>query len=129
MSAAINLPGPLGELTKACDAYEQALMSNDLNRLDALFWDNPQTLRYGVGENLYGIAAIRNFRQRQIGGAPQRDVLRREIITFGEETGICNLEFRRHGSTRIGRQSQTWLKTPEGWRIASAHVSLMQDIP
>lgn len=128
MTLALNLPGPLGELTAACDQYETALMENDLDRLDALFWDSPLTLRYGVGENLYGIGEIRDFRKGRSGGSPQREVLRREIVTFGEEMGICNLEFRRHGGQRVGRQSQTWLKTAEGWRVVSAHVSLMQDV-
>ena len=127
MSAQLNLPGPLGELTEACDAYEAALMENDLARLDGLFWDSPMTLRYGVGENLYGISEIRDFRKGRTGGSPQRDVLRREIVTFGKDLGICNLEFRRQGGDRIGRQSQTWMKTEHGWRVVSAHVSLMQD--
>ena len=127
MSAALNLPEPLAELTAACDAYEMALMENDLDRLDELFWNSPLTLRYGVGENLYGIDAIRAFRKGQTGGAPQREVLRREIVTFGTDTGLCNLEFRRHGSARVGRQSQTWLKTGEGWRVVAAHVSIMPD--
>lgn len=126
MSMAVNLPGPLAELTTACDEYETALMENDLDLLDALFWDNSLTLRYGVGENLYGISEIRDFRKGRAGGSPQRDVLRREIVTFGSDMGVCNLEFRRQGGSRIGRQSQTWLKTAEGWRIVSAHVSLME---
>ncbi|MCK5749445.1 oxalurate catabolism protein HpxZ [Oricola sp.] len=127
MSASLNLPDPLGELTAACDLYETALMENDLERLDALFLESPVTLRYGVGENLYGIEAIRDFRKGRTGGSPQRDVLRREIVTFGEDIGVCNLEFRRRGGGRIGRQSQTWMKTDEGWRVVSAHVSLMQE--
>jgi hypothetical protein len=127
MSAALNLPGPLSELTEACDVYETALMENDLDRLDASFLDSPLTLRYGVGENLYGIGEIRDFRKGRPGGSPQRAVLRREIVTFGEDMGVCNLEFRRHGSERIGRQSQTWMKTEQGWRVVSAHVSLMQE--
>lgn len=127
MSAALNLPGPLAELTAACDLYETALMENDLERLDALFLESPVTLRYGVGENLYGIEAIRDFRKGRTGGSPQRDVLRREIVTFGEDIGVCNLEFRRRGGERTGRQSQTWMKTDDGWRVVSAHVSLMQE--
>jgi hypothetical protein len=127
MSATPNLPGPLSELTAACDIYETALMENDLDRLDALFWDSPLTLRYGVGENLYGIDEIRDFRKGRTGGSPPRDVLRREIVTYGENLGVCNLEFRRRGGDRIGRQSQTWMKTEDGWRVVSAHVSLMQE--
>ncbi|MCI5076108.1 oxalurate catabolism protein HpxZ [Oricola sp.] len=124
---AINLRDPLDELTAVCDQYETALMENDIDRLDALFWNDSHTLRYGVGENLYGISEIRDFRKGRAGGSPQRDVIRREIVTFGDDMGVCNLEFKRQGGSRIGRQSQTWMKTADGWRIVSAHVSLMQD--
>lgn len=121
----INAPEPHAELTAACDAYETALMTNDLERLDALFWDSALTLRYGVGENLHGIDAIRQFRKERSGGSPPREVIGRHIVTFGRDLGVCNLEFRRIGGTGIGRQSQTWLRTDVGWRIVSAHVSLM----
>ncbi|WP_138469118.1 oxalurate catabolism protein HpxZ [Poseidonocella sp. HB161398] len=125
MTPGLNLPGPVAELTAACDAYEAALMANDLAAMDALFWDSPLTLRYGAGENLYGIDEIRDFRKARPGGSPQRQVTRREIVTYGEAMGTCNLEFRREGSTSTGRQSQTWLKTPEGWKVVAAHVSLI----
>jgi hypothetical protein len=124
----LNDPAALASLTAACDAYETALMTNALDTLDALFWDSPITLRYGVGENLHGIDEIRAFRLSRPGGSPQRQVLRREIVTFGADMGLCNLEFQRLGGTKIGRQSQTWLRTGDGWRVVSAHVSLMQDI-
>lgn len=128
MTVEVNDPGTLEGLTAACDAYEVALMENDLDTLDALFWDSPLTLRYGVGENLYGIGEIRDFRKARPGGSPQREVIRREIVAYGPKLGVCNLEFRRQGGTRIGRQSQTWLLTEDGWRVVSAHVSLMQDV-
>lgn len=127
MTASLNDPQALAGLTAACDAYEAALMANDLDALDTLFWDSPLTLRYGVGENLYGIGEIREFRKGRSGGSPQREVLRREIVTLSETIGVCNLEFRREGGSRIGRQSQTWMRTEDGWRVVSAHVSLMQD--
>ncbi|NTF46130.1 oxalurate catabolism protein HpxZ [Agrobacterium rhizogenes] len=113
------------ELTTACDAYEAALMNNDLELLDTLFWESPLTLRYGVGENLYGIEAIRSFRKSRPGGSPQRQVLRREIVVLGDNVGLCNLEFQRVGGSLSGRQSQTWLRTSEGWKVVAAHVSLM----
>ena len=128
MTRQVNAAAPLSDLTIACDTYEAALMANDLDTLDALFWDTPQVLRYGVGENLYGIDEIRAFRKGRTGGSPQRQVIRREIVTFGDDMGICNLEFRREGSTLTGRQSQTWLRTEDGWRIVSAHVSLMAEV-
>ncbi|WP_305968103.1 MULTISPECIES: oxalurate catabolism protein HpxZ [unclassified Mameliella] len=127
MTVTLNQPAALAELTAACDLYEKALMENDLEVLDGLFWDNPNTLRYGVGENLYGIEEIRAFRKGRTGGSPQREVIRREITTLGPDVGICNLQFQRVGSTRVGRQSQTWVRTEDGWRVIAAHVSLMQD--
>lgn len=125
MEISIDDPAAVLELTAACDAYEAALMGNDLEAMDNLFWDSSLTLRYGVGENLYGIAAVRDFRTSRSGGSPGRDVVRREIHVFGGNVGVCNLEFRRTGATTIGRQSQTWIRTANGWKVASAHVSLI----
>lgn len=125
MTVEINKPDAVAELTKACDAYEKALMENDLDAMDALFWESPLTLRYGVGENLHGIDEIRDFRKGRSGGSPRRDVVRREIVTFGDDMGTCNLVFQRVGGDRQGRQSQTWMKTDAGWKVVSAHVSLM----
>lgn len=121
----INDPAPLAELTACCDRYEAALMANDLATLDALFWASPHTLRYGVGETLYGIEEIRAFRQARVGGSPPREVLRRVVTTYGDSYGNCSLEFRRIGDGGLGRQSQSWIRTEAGWRIAAAHVSLM----
>ena len=122
---AVDSAQVLSEVTAQCDRYETALMDNDLETLDGLFCDSPVTLRYGVGENLYGIDAIRDFRKGRTGGSPKRVVTRREITCFGDAVAICNLEFKRENTTVVGRQSQTWLRTDAGWRIVSAHVSLM----
>ncbi|NKK72834.1 oxalurate catabolism protein HpxZ [Rhizobium leguminosarum bv. viciae] len=121
----VNLPAVIAEVTVLCDAYETALMANDLDTLDALFWSSGETLRYGVAENLYGIAEIRAFRVGRSGGSPQRDVLRRVITTHGTDVATCNLEFIRPATGTRGRQSQTWIRTAGGWKIAAAHVSLM----
>jgi hypothetical protein len=123
----INDPETLAAVTAACDQYEAALMANDLATLDALFWDSPMTLRYGVGENLYGTAEIQAFRRGRVGGSPPRKVLRREIACYGDAFATCNLEFRRAGSTQVGRQSQSWILTAGGWKITAAHVSLMTE--
>jgi hypothetical protein len=123
----LNDPAVLAEVEAACARYEAALMANDLDVLDQLFWESSHTLRYGVGENLYGIAAIREFRQARPGGSPPRTVLRHVITVYGRDYATSNLEFRRDGSSRIGRQSQTWIRTDAGWKIAAAHVSLMAD--
>jgi hypothetical protein len=83
-------------------------------------------LRYGVGENLYGAAAIAAFRAARPAVGLDREVLRTAITTFGRDFATTNIEFRRVGSARIGRQSQTWLRTPQGWRVVAAHVSLLE---
>ena len=121
----INLPHVLQEVTAAFDRYEQALTHNDVPVLDELFWNSPHTLRYGATENLYGYDAIREFRAGRPATQLTRDLLRVQITTYGEDFATANCEFRRHGSERTGRQSQTWMRTYEGWRVVSAHVSLL----
>ncbi|MDR3511820.1 MAG: oxalurate catabolism protein HpxZ [Caulobacteraceae bacterium] len=123
----VNSPAVLAEVEAAFDRYEQALMENDLETLDALFWRSPHTVRYGVGENLYGIDEIAAFRKARPGGSPPRRLLRRIITCFGDDVATANVEFQREGGGRIGRQSQTWVRTDEGWRVVSAHVSLMAE--
>ena len=121
----INLPAVVAEVTVAFARYEAALVNNHVDVLDELFWNSPHTLRYGACENLYGYDAIRAFRA---GRSPQglaRRVLRTAITTYGHDFATTNIEFQRDGSDRIGRQSQTWMRTPQGWRVVSAHVSLM----
>jgi len=121
----INDPAVLTEVTAAFYAYEKALMTDDLEAMGELFWNSPHTVRLGVGENLYGIAAIDAFRKARR-GSPQRDLLRVEITTIGDDFAIANAEFQRHGSDKVGRQSQAWAKFPDqGWRVVSAHVSIM----
>ena len=124
----LNHPEIVAELTAMSDRYEAALGSNDIPELDILFYHGPETVRYGVGETLYGFTEIAAFRRNRAGGSPPRDVLKRHITAIGTDTGTVDLEFRRHGGTRIGRQSQTWIRTPDGWKIIAAHVSLMADI-
>jgi hypothetical protein len=121
----INMPDVLAEVTAAFDRYEQALVTNDVAVLDELFWDSPHTLRYGVGENLYGYAAIADFRASRPAQGLAREVLRTAITTYGRDFATANIEFRRDGNTRTGRQSQAWIRTPAGWRVVAAHVSLM----
>jgi len=121
----INDPQVLAEVNAAFDRYETALVTNDVAVLDELFWNSPHTLRYGVGENLYGYEAIQAFRAGRPSAGLERTLLRRQITTYGNDFAMANVEFERAGSTRIGRQSQAWVRTPEGWRVVSAHVSLM----
>ena len=123
----VNDPPVLAEVTAAVDAYETALMTNDVDALDGFFRDAPETVRYGVAENLYGFAQIAAFRIGRAGGSPQRSRLRTEITTFGRDFAIANVEFLREGAKRPGRQSQAWVRTENGWKIVSAHVSLLQE--
>lgn len=123
----VNAPEVVAELAALADVYEAALMANDVERLDAMFWDSPCAVRLGVGENLYGFAEIAAFRKGRVGGAPPRRRLRTHITALGPDVGVINVEFQREGSARIGRQSQTWIRTDDGWRIVSAHVSLMAE--
>ena len=121
----IDDPATLAELTALADCYEIALGTNDLATLDAMFWQSPKVVRLGVGENLYGIAEIQAFRATRTGGSPPRRVLRTEVTSFGQDFGVVNVGFQREGGGPIGRQSQSWARLPEGWRIVAAHVSLM----
>ena len=121
----INLPDVLAEVTHAFARYERALTANDVAVLDELFWRSPHTLRYGATENLYGYDAIAGFRAARPAAGLERALLRTVITTYGQDCATANVEFRRCGSDRTGRQSQTWLRTPAGWRVVAAHVSLL----
>jgi hypothetical protein len=123
----INRPDVLAEVTAACDSYEKALVTNDVATLNSLFWNSPQVLRYGPTENLYGYAQIAGFRAARSPANLERTVLKRVITTFGTDFATANLEFLRPPGTRIGRQSQTWARTPEGWKVVAAHVSYLQE--
>jgi len=121
----INLPDVLAEVTAAFERYEDALVNNKVEVLDALFWNSPTTLRYGATENLYGYDEIQAFRAARPSQGLARELLRTAITSYGRDFATANVEFRREGSARIGRQSQTWMRTPEGWRVVAAHVSLL----
>jgi len=121
----INIPEVVAEVTAAFMRYERALVADDVAELEALFWRSPLTLRFGIGENLYGYDAISAFRR----GRPPIDLTRRlmntVITTFGRDLATASTEFQRVGATTTGRQSHVWVRTDEGWRIATAHVSLL----
>ena len=123
--SAINLPDVLAEVTLAFARYEKALTGNDVAVLDELFWNSPHTLRYGATENLYGYDAIQAFRSGRPAQGLERSLLRTVITTYGKDFATANVEFQRTGSDKTGRQSQTWMRTPEGWRVVAAHVSLL----
>src|SRR5919202_3743277 len=121
----INIPEVVAEGTGAFERYEKALVSNDVAVLDELFWNNPHTLRYGVTENLYGYDAIATFRKNRSPANLERSLMNTVITTYGRDFATANTEFQRQGVNSTGRQSQTWMRTEEGWRIVCAHVSLL----
>lgn len=121
----INDPATVAEVEAAFAAYEAALMANDLDALDDLFWASEHTVRIGPGQNLYGIEQIRAFRKGRVGGSPQRCLLKVAITTFGTDCAIANCEFQREGASAPGRQSQTWVRLAAGWKVVAAHVSML----
>ena len=125
MPYTINQPDVLAEAEAVFALYEDALVHNKVQVLDALFWDSPHTLRYGATENLYGYAQIQAFRAGRPAQGLQRRLLKTVITTYGRDFATANVEFQREGSARTGRQSQTWLRTEAGWRVVAAHVSLI----
>ena len=133
VSLTVNLTLAQEELQQAFDLYVDALIHNKVEMLDALFWNSPHTLRYGAKENLNGYDEIKAFRAARPSAGLNRDILDRHIVTFGLGMGVANITFRRAGEARLGRQSQTWVKSADGndaalahgWRVVSAHVSWM----
>lgn len=121
----INIPDVLEEVSEAFARYESALTGNDVEILDELFWRSPHTTRYGAAENLYGYDEIADFRAGRSPKGLARHLSRTVITTFGRDAATAMALFERLGDGRIGRQSQTWMRLPEGWRIVAAHVSLI----
>lgn len=119
----INLPAVVAEVRAAFERYESALVSNDVPALNELFWNSSQTIRYGITENLYGYDEIAQFRSARSAAGLARTLSNTVITTYGSDFATVNTEFQRPGQS--GRQSQTWLRTAEGWRVVSAHVSLL----
>lgn len=121
----INLPDVLAEMQAAFERYEDALVHNKVDVLDELFWPSALTVRYGVGENLRGIEAIRAFRAARPSVGLARTLANTVITTYGRDFATAMTEFQREASTKTGRQSQTWVRFPAGWRVVAAHVSLL----
>jgi hypothetical protein len=121
----INLSEIHDEVSAVFARYEDALVNNRVDVLDELFWTSEHTVRYGAGENLLGIEAIRAFRLARPSQGLQRTLQRTVITTFGRDFATAMTEFRREGGNKIGRQSQTWVRMPEGWRVVAAHVSVI----
>jgi hypothetical protein len=120
----IDLPEVMAEVREAFEAYEQALVSNDVAALDGFFRDDPRTIRYGVAENLYGHEAIKAFRAARSPVGLARTRSKTVITTFGRDFAVASTLFHRTAG-KVGRQMQTWVRFPEGWRVVAAHVSVI----
>ena len=121
---AIDLPEIRAEVEAAFAEYERALVDNDVATLDSLFWDDPRTIRFGLRENLYGMEAIRAFRRDRSPSGLARHLSGTQITTYGRDLGIAMTLFTRERSPGIvGRQSQTWMRFADGWKVVAAHVS------
>lgn len=123
----INDPEVIAELETLYSEYERALITNDVEKLVAMFWTGPQVMRFGVTENLYGPEELEAFRKARPAANLARTVKRLDIVSFGRDYASVTLEFERLvGSVTLrGRQSQVWVRLPEGWHIVQAHVSLL----
>ena len=125
----INIPSVQAEVQALFDQYEDALIHNKIDILDNSFWNNPLVIRYGMNENLYGFDEIAAFRAARPSKGLIRKISRTVITTFGNDLATANTLFERDTVPgKLGRQSQTWVRTPEGWRIVSAHVSLIDKV-
>ena len=123
----INDPEVVAELSALYPRYEKALVTNDVDTLVAMFWAGPQVMRFGVSENLYGAEELESFRKARPSANLARAVTRLDIVSFGRDFASITLAFERPSGAALvrGRQSQVWVRLPEGWRIVQAHVSLL----
>ncbi len=122
----INLPTVKAEVEAAFALYEKALMANDVEALQALFWDSDLTIRYGIAENLYGYREVGSFRAARSPVGLARTTSRTVITTFGNDFATASTLFHRETTPgKVGRQMQSWARTPDGWRVVAAHVSVI----
>ncbi|MDB5649453.1 MAG: hypothetical protein JWL62_973 [Hyphomicrobiales bacterium] len=121
---AINLPDVVAEFTPVYMEYQKAVDTNDFETMNKLFWKSPQTVRFGPVGSLIGYDMIASYRRERVGHVSSERTLRNTVITtFGRDFAATNTETMKQGSTVVGRQSQSWIRTEEGWKIAAAHVS------
>nr|WP_294507723.1 oxalurate catabolism protein HpxZ [uncultured Rhodopila sp.] len=121
----INLPDVKAEVEAAFAIYEAALVGNHVETLQTLFWDSDLTIRYGTGENLHGIAEIAAFRAARSPLGLARTTSRTVITTFGRDFATASTLFHR-SPNKVGRQMQSWVRMPDGWRVVAAHVSVIE---
>jgi ketosteroid isomerase-like protein len=124
----IDLPEVVAEVEAAFERYEQALVSNDVAVLDSIFRDDARVIRYGGGENLYGYQEIAAFRAARSPAGLARTLSKTVITTYGRDFAVASTLFQRASMRgKVGRQMQTWVRCPEGWRVVAAHVSVIDD--
>jgi hypothetical protein len=124
----IDDAGVKTELAQKFAAYEAALIENDIAALNNFFWPSELALRFGDAGAAFGISQIAAFRQARTGGSPRRTLRNTQITCFGPDHGVATTEFFREGEARLGRQTQVWVRFPDlGWRIVSAHISLIPE--
>jgi len=123
----VNLPEVVAEVEAAFAAYEDALVANDVAAMDGAFWPSPDAVRYGIADRQYGADEIAAWRSAAGPLPPGRRIGPTVIVTFGRSAASVSTEFRYPGRPTVGRQSQTWIRFPEGWRIVAAHVSVVAD--
>ena len=122
----IDRPEVVAEVTAAFEQYEKALVTNDVKVLDEMFHRDPRTIRYGGTEILYGYEEIAAFRSARNPTGLERTISKTVITTYGNDFAVASTLFHRDAMPgRVGRQMQTWVKFPEGWRVVAAHVSLI----
>ena len=119
----LNIPEVVAEVGAAFNRYEAALTTNDVPALDSFFWNDPRVIRFSLSDNGYGFEAIMKARRARNNVDLRRRLMRTVLTTFGRDFATVNTEFKREDSGREGRQSQTWVRTAEGWKVVSAHVS------
>jgi hypothetical protein len=126
----IDLPEVVAEVTAAFNRYEKALVTNDVATLDETFREDPRTIRYGVGEILYGHDEIKAFRSARSPVGLMRKISRTVITTFGRDFAVASTLFHRDTAPgKVGRQTQTWVRFPDGWHVVVGHVSLIEEKP
>jgi len=128
VSLDINIPTVKEEVEAVFADYERALTTNDVTALAGYFLDHPSTIRYGGSENLYGPEEIATFRAARSPVGLKRTLERTVITTFGRDFAVASTLFRRDSAPgKIGRQMQTWVRTADGWKVAAAHVSIIDE--
>ncbi len=124
----VNDPATLAEVTEVFERYEAAFIANDIEGMDALFWQDDRVVRHGIADYQHGAAEVTAFRHTQPSRGLERELDRVTITTFGTAFATASILFRRDSTPgKVGRQMQTWARLPQGWRVVAAHVSIIDE--